>query len=385
MSVGRVRLSIIVIYPPLDHWIWLVPAAMLGACIGSFLNVVIYRVPLGMSVNEPNRSFCPHCRHAIPMWQNIPVFSWLWLRGKCANCRKPIAFRYVAVEILTALLFALVWHLFPPVAVPFLWSLLALLISITFIDAEHLVIPTGMTWAGCALGLAASAVWPECSSLGNSEGVWSHAMVQSVIGWSVGFFGLWGVVELGKLAFGRKNIVLAEPTVWLVREPEKDDQALEFVIGDEVISWWDVFSRPSDRIRIEAQTLRIDGRDVPPGWVEIRELEVMLPDGTMLPLERLRSLDGTTRRVTVSREAMGFGDVHLLGMIGAFFGWGSVWFSLFGGSLLALLAAIVGRVGFGRPLPFGPFLALGALGWMFGGWKLWHAYWEFLQPLFQSY
>ncbi|HSP44346.1 MAG TPA: prepilin peptidase, partial [Luteolibacter sp.] len=61
------------IHPPLDHWAWWIPAFLIGACIGSFLNVVIYRVPLGMSVNEPKRSFCPHCRDAIPMWLNLPL------------------------------------------------------------------------------------------------------------------------------------------------------------------------------------------------------------------------------------------------------------------------------------------------------------------------
>ena len=70
-------------YPPFDHWLWLIPAFLIGACIGSFLNVVIYRVPLGMSVNEPKRSFCPKCKNPIPMRLNFPLVSWLWLRGKC--------------------------------------------------------------------------------------------------------------------------------------------------------------------------------------------------------------------------------------------------------------------------------------------------------------
>ena len=64
-----------VIYPPLDHWLWLIPAFLIGACIGSFLNVVIYRVPLGMSVNQPKRSFCPACKQPIPMWLNVPLVT----------------------------------------------------------------------------------------------------------------------------------------------------------------------------------------------------------------------------------------------------------------------------------------------------------------------
>src|SRR4051794_32827381 len=78
---------------------------LLGAGIGPFLNVVIYRVPLGISVNNPRRSFCPSCKKQIPWYRNIPLLSWLALRGKCAECGSKIAFRYFFVELLTAVLF----------------------------------------------------------------------------------------------------------------------------------------------------------------------------------------------------------------------------------------------------------------------------------------
>ena len=146
---------------PFEPWIWLLPVFFLGACIGSFLNVVIYRVPLDMSVNEPKRSFCPLCKSPIPMRLNIPLVSWLWLRGKCKSCHAPIPFRYFAVELLTALLFVAVWCAFAGLSVgvvPFLWILIALLIAITFIDAEHLIIPSSLTWMGTAAGLAACVV-----------------------------------------------------------------------------------------------------------------------------------------------------------------------------------------------------------------------------------
>ncbi|MGH8525718.1 MAG: prepilin peptidase, partial [Gammaproteobacteria bacterium] len=88
-------------------------AFILGAAVGSFLNVSIYRLPVDLSVNKPRRSFCPACKTPIPWHQNLPLISWLLLRGRCANCGSKIAFRYFAVELLTALLFLAIWQSFP--------------------------------------------------------------------------------------------------------------------------------------------------------------------------------------------------------------------------------------------------------------------------------
>lgn len=368
-------------YPPFDHWIWLIPAFLIGACIGSFLNVVIYRVPLGMSVNEPKRSFCPKCRKPIPMWLNFPLVSWLWLRGKCAECKAPIAFRYFGVELLTALLFTAVWGVFPPQVVIFLWVMSALLVSITFIDAEHLIIPTTLTWAGSGIGLAACAVWPQLPVMAGAAGNWLDGLKHGGIGWLAGFFGLWCVVQLGKMAFGKKAMRFDNPVAWQLQEPERDQDPMCFVIDGESIPWWDVFSRKSDRLIIETTDIRVDGESVGGGTLTIRELEIQLPDGTVKHLANMKSLDGTATSVVIPREAMGMGDIHLLGMIGAFFGWSGVFFSLFSASLFAIVAAIIGRVGFGKQLPFGPFLAMGAVTWAFGGWKLWAWYMDFLGPI----
>ena len=83
-----------------SQWSWVI-AAWVGACVGSFLNVVIYRMPLGMSVNRPRRSFCPLCQTPIAWWNNLPLVSWLLLRGRCASCRGAIPFRYWLVECLS--------------------------------------------------------------------------------------------------------------------------------------------------------------------------------------------------------------------------------------------------------------------------------------------
>ena len=370
-------------YPPFDHWIWLIPAFLIGACIGSFLNVVIYRVPLGMSVNEPKRSFCPRCKKPIPMWLNFPMVSWLWLRGKCRECHAPIAFRYFGVELLTALLFTAVWWVFAPLSVGvivFLWALMALLVSITFIDAEHLIIPSSLTWAGSVLGLGACAVWPQLPVLAGDAGTWVDGLKQGGIGWVAGFVGLWGVVELGKLAFGKKALTFDKPVAWSLKEPEGDQDPMCFVIDGEEIPWWDIFSRKTDRLLVGTTEIRVGGEAVGGGPLIIREMEVQLPDGTVHHLSKIKSLDGMAVSTVIPREAMGMGDVHLLGMIGAFFGWTGVFFSLFAASVFAILAAVVGRIGFGKQLPFGPFLAMGAAVWLFGAWRIWEWYLNVLGP-----
>ena len=360
------------------------PAFSLGACIGSFLNVVIYRLPLGLSVNDPKRSFCPHCKQPIPIWLNLPLISWLVLRGKCKSCGQPIAFRYVAVELLTALAFTAVWMVFASQAlgvVVFLWALAALLLAVSFIDAEHMIIPVKLTWAGSVLGLAACAVWPHLPMLAGGGGDWLKGLTQGGIGWAAGFFGLGIVVELGKLAFGKKDQRFNEPVAWSLREPTADDDPMWFVIDGEAVAWWDMFNRKTDRLLVEAAEIRVDGESVGGGLLTILELEIRLPDGTTQRLAKLKSLDGTATRVVIPREAMGAGDGYLLGMIGAFFGWTGVLFTLFCGCLIALAGALVGRIGFGKQLPFGPSLALGATVWMFGGWKLFAWYVGLLGPL----
>jgi len=276
-------------------------------------------------------------------------------------------------------IFLTVWLMFPPEAAGFLCVMMALLVAITFIDAEHLIIPVSLTWAGSALGLIACMVWPPMATLGGMEaGNWFYGLRASAIGWATGFFGLWIVVELGKMAFGKKALTFEEPVEWSVREPETDEDPMRFVIDGESIPWWDIFSRKTDRLFVDCQEIRVDGRKYGGGRLEIREQSIVLPDDTELQFADLVSLDGRATAAIIPREAMGMGDVHLLGMIGAFFGWPGVFFSLFAASLYALGAAVIGRVGFGKQLPFGPFLAMGCCTWAFGGWKFWAWYFDFL-------
>lgn len=118
-------------------------AGLLGLCIGSFLNVVIYRLPNGMSLAHPS-SHCPNCNYALKWYDNIPVLSYLILGGKCRKCRKPISPRYVAVELTTCALYLLSVFLFWDQSIPYaVTTALAasVLVCVFFIDLEHLYIP----------------------------------------------------------------------------------------------------------------------------------------------------------------------------------------------------------------------------------------------------
>src|SRR5213080_2305615 len=136
-------------------------AFVLGACIGSFLNVCIYRLPLNLSVNQPRRSFCPSCKTQIPWQQNLPLVSWLVLRGRCAKCGSRISFRYLAVELLTALFFLAIWQSFPWQVAFAYWIFISLVIVATFVDFEHFIIPDQVTIGGTIAGVMASSLVPE--------------------------------------------------------------------------------------------------------------------------------------------------------------------------------------------------------------------------------
>ncbi len=134
---------------------WVVLAGVMGLLVGSFANVVIYRVPLGLSVNHP-RSFCPRCRTPIRAVDNVPVVSWLALRGRCRSCGAPIAARYPLVEAATGAGFALVTALVQPRwFAPGLCLLLATMVMVVVIDHDGLPLPARLAAIGTALGGAA--------------------------------------------------------------------------------------------------------------------------------------------------------------------------------------------------------------------------------------
>ncbi|MGD0416551.1 MAG: prepilin peptidase [Terriglobales bacterium] len=132
----------------------------LGLCFGSFLNVCIYRLPRGKSVVTP-RSACPHCGDLIPLYHNVPVLSWLILRGKCRSCKQPISPRYLVIELLTGLLFLGCYTHFGLTLAALKCAVLGyMLLGLVFTDAETKLLPDAMTLPGLALGILFSLVVP---------------------------------------------------------------------------------------------------------------------------------------------------------------------------------------------------------------------------------
>ena len=235
--------------------------ALIGAAIGSFLNVCIRRIPAGESLVLP-ASHCPQCNYFLKFYDNIPIISYLWLRGKCRNCRKAISLQYPFVELLTAIVALLLFWKFGlnlKFIPPFLFT--CALIVIAFIDFEHKIIPHVLTLTGIPV------------------------------------FAVLAVAIMGL------------PAV---------DSFLGIMIGAGVLYFVAVY--------YEALT---------------------------------------------EREGMGGGDVNLLAMLGAFFGWKSLFFILFVSSLLGAIVGLTVILVKGKDMkyavPFGPFLSLAAFSCIFFG------------------
>lgn len=129
-------------------------AAIFGACVGSFLNVVIHRLPREQSLLYPP-SACPSCERRIPFWFNVPVLSWLMLRGRCRWCHTRISPRYLLIEVLTAVLaVAVLWRFGPTAQALSLFTLLAALLAVALIDWEFMIIPDEISIGFLVLGLA---------------------------------------------------------------------------------------------------------------------------------------------------------------------------------------------------------------------------------------
>ena len=351
-------------------------AFILGAAVGSFLNVCIYRLPVDLSINRPRRSFCPACKKPIPWHQNLPLISWIVLRGRCANCGSKIAFRYFAVELLAALLFLAIWQTFPWQMAIGYWIFVSFLIVGTFIDFEHFIIPDRVTIGGIIAGVVISVTVPALMDTDSRLAAGVRSLLAAALGYAI----LLIVLEAGKIAFGRKRIRFDTPTpfTWTKREDDAD-----FVIGSEKSLWSDYFAREKDRLLLQCDQAKIDNHSYGTVALDFHYDRVGV-EGQVLPLDDVMQISGVARGLLIPREAMGRGDLKFLAAIGAFLGWRAVLFSLFAGSLLGsiigLITLIVGKRVWSAKLPFGPYLAFGAVSWIFFGDTFLHWYAGLLSP-----
>ncbi|HUL00343.1 MAG TPA: prepilin peptidase [Nitrospirota bacterium] len=254
----------------------IIMALIFGLIVGSFLNVCIARLPRGRSIVTP-RSHCPRCRYSIKFFDNIPIISFIILRGKCRNCGEPISWRYPFVELTNGVLYAWTVQEFWITGEAFLiMALCSSLIAITFIDFDHQIIPDAITLPGMLVGLALAPVFMS---------------------------------------------VLNDPL------PFQLDQFL-----------------PHAGPHLKGFLNSLIG--------------LLLGGGPLLAIgwiwEKLRHV-----------EAMGGGDVKLMGMVGSFLGWKgallTIMLGAFIGSVAGLILIIIKKHKMERVIPFGPFLALGTL------------------------
>ena len=203
-------------------WFYLLTVGLVSLCVGSFLNVVIYRLPLMMqrewqtecrvlladelksnkSASTPKpfnlvtpNSTCPKCKTAIKAWQNIPVFSWLLLKGRCASCSNPISVRYPIIEMLTAVLSLIVAYTFGATEQALLYILITwVLVALTFIDIDHMLLPDQLTLPLVWVALIAAVMGITISP------------TDAIIGAACGYLSLWSVFWLFKLITGKEGM-----------------------------------------------------------------------------------------------------------------------------------------------------------------------------------
>lgn len=194
---------------------WFLPllSFVVGAMIGSFLNVCLYRLPKGESVVTPG-SHCA-CGQPVAWYDNVPILSWLILRGRARCCGRAFSFRYAFVELLTGFLFFLAWCALPPEKAVSSMLLIAILVCATFFDIDHMMIPDFLTIGGAATGVLVSFLLPAVHDIASATGVTggvrsaTDALLGLLLGSAVGLW-LAFVAEwaLGKEAFGFGDIKL---------------------------------------------------------------------------------------------------------------------------------------------------------------------------------
>ena len=357
----------------LDFWtrapfvFWSVVFFVFGTVVGSFLNVCIHRMPLDLSLAKPG-SQCPKCGFTIPWRLNIPIISWLWLRGRCRQCAVSISPRYLGVELLTGLAFLASWLAFgaqttPGVLLAVTWGfVLAGLIVATFIDFEHFIIPDQITLGGVAVGFIVSAGLPALHHVTRP----ADSLMASGLGILVGAGSVFAVLQLGKLLFGKIRVPLEEGESATFTE-----SALH--LPGEIVPFEEIFFRNSDTIRLHAKRLELVDRCHMNIDVALSPKRLLIGDKSFDP-ETISYIKVESEELVIPREAMGFGDVKFMAAIGAFVGWQGALFSLMASAVVGATVGVglmaIGRKEWSDRLPYGPYISLAAVIWIFFGEEL---------------
>lgn len=360
----------------------LVFAAVLGALIGSFTNVLIYRIPRGESVAFPP-SHCPNCDHQLGVLDLVPVLSWAFLRGRCRYCGHPISSRYPIVELITAIGYLAVAWRFPildyGLATVGLWFFFTVLVAGSGIDLDTKTLPDALTLPPVVIGLLIALIVSSKPGLPDFNAALQGALI------GAGLLAL--IAGLGAWVLRR------------FREPNYPDFPIDYQhvhLGALVGAWfgpvWAVVAalvaigvnliakrviRIPDFVTLGGVLVSIALSGAGYGMGIIGSVQGALSGAGAVALiaGAYWAIYWTTHKQQDTEEpedadpvAMGFGDVKLAAVIGAFLGWQGIVMGLGAAVVLGAVIGVIQRIAGGdRAIPFGPYLAVGALVALFTG------------------
>jgi leader peptidase (prepilin peptidase)/N-methyltransferase len=302
---------------------------------------------------------------------NVPLLTWLLLRGKCKNCGAPISSRYFIVELLTGVAFLACWlefgHASPWIAAVYC-LFLAGLITASFIDFEHFIIPDEITYGGAAVGFLISFFVPQLHGVSYSVA----GAEKGLLGIAVGAGMVWFVLEFGYLAFGWQKLKFLSPTKIVFTENFLRLDEKEIPYDDIFFDYFyrKFFYRKPKTIAFHASLLEFVDRCYRDVDVRLSS-SLLVIDGEKIDPAAVLHMEGECVEIVVPREAMGFGDVTFMAAIGAFIGWQGAFFSLMAssiiGSVVGVALILMRRSEWSSKIPYGPYIALAAVIWIFGG------------------
>ncbi|MBI9018427.1 MAG: prepilin peptidase [Phycisphaerae bacterium] len=367
--------------------IWIIFLFLLGACVGSFLNVVVYRMPREISLVYPP-SRCPNCDRNIPWYDNIPIVGWFILKGKCRQCKQPFSFRYPLFELLTALIFTSLFCIYFKTGIreniPLFEKggyivyfahifVISVLLASSLIDAEHWIIPLGLSYSMAIVGVIAAGMASMSNAFGDVATRFQTMPYVNPANAAIAFAALVGIVAsviMVKIKWLDQSFMELEKAIEQMKkdnpdlkEIDYDDLPIEVNFRREMVREI-IFLSPAIVLSAFAIILCGDGGLCVKWWQGICESNSWLPGvaGSVFGFMIGGAVVWATRilgTLAFNREAMGLGDVHLMAGVGAVLGWQSPTIAFFIAPFFGLAWAIGRLVLKGhREIPYGPFLSM---------------------------